>query len=286
MVYQLFKYSFMSGELGLGEQPLLKRDEAIEKVVYEDFMRERRFNFADATGKREYVHEYMWTQDNTVTVFKLGYLRDVKTQFPQWNLGVHTDFPHGTVILSLQPSSPYMAVAKFEEAYRSAKEVAQLMEKGLNSSLAGRGLAVRITPCDDDKDAEEWGEVMYGIYQKAKQYKEETLNSLANYKKRKLNRGIRPKIGNLEKADEILTLLHQYINGKTTPKDIMRPIRAAYYAGAIGHITLSAFKEEFGDILGKSSSAIGKYLAKDCKSYNDDPLYDEMLERFRRIVEK
>lgn len=66
-----------------------------------------------------------------------------------------------------------------------------------------------------------------------------------------------------EKLDEIIEKLRAYISGKSTPRDIMMPVRAAFDAGVIRKPTYTEFKLEFPTLAPKSKSSFDDYLKAD-----------------------
>jgi len=102
-------------------------------------------------------------------------------------------------------------------------------------------------------------------------------------KKRKTT-DIRNKIICTGSAEEILTLLHDLIDGKTTPKSIMRPIHAAIVAGVMDRITLSMFRKEFGNIMDNSSTLFYDYQAIDAPVYYNDGMTKTIINMFTEII--
>lgn len=283
--YSLFEYQFAIGELALGKQPLSRQD-ALKTVINEDFLRLHRFVFSNKVGRKKYVREYMWAQEKVVIVFKFGYLRNVCTQKPSWDVEQKSDFPHCVVVVSLENSSPYIVIANYESSFKDASEVAKLIEHGLNSSFYGRGLLVKIKPCGSkNTDAELWADYMFKTYSQARIYKALTEESLEKYEQNNKKSDFRQFVVEEDKADEVMTLLHKYIRGKKKPKDIMRPLRAAIYANAISpDISINDFRKEFGNIMDRYSSLFSKYKKKETSSYDNDDLYKDMKEKFIKIM--
>ena len=85
-------------------------------------------------------------------------------------------------------------------------------------------------------------------------------------------------------AEEILALLHDLIDGKTTPKSIMRPIHAAIVAGVMDRISLSMFRKEFGNIMDNSSTLFYDYQAIDAPVYYNDSMTKTIINMFMKIV--
>ena len=95
--------------------------------------------------------------------------------------------------------------------------------------------------------------------------------------------GFRSAIVAEEYADEITVLLHKLMKGKSAPKDIMRPIRAAIDAGVLRPITYMEFKEEFGDVMKNNYSLLYKYINEDYTKYENEKIFNDMKRKFENI---
>ena len=281
--YGIFKYQFASGELELGGVPLKTKD-ALQTVMIEDYLRENRLDFTCTKRHWDYKREYMWIPepDGVVTVFKFGYERDTDVDKSRWSLKKRMEFPHCVVVMSLKVNSPYILIWDYEKAFKSADEVAGIMEKALNVCFEGRGISISLLPCGDDAAAEHWMSYMWKMYTKARRDKDSTIKSLYHYERRKSSPSFRAAVLFEERADEVIALLHKFIKGKTSPKDIMRPIRAAIRVGAIRNISITEFRLEFGDIMDRYTSLFSKYKKPGTTSYVDDPQYEEMKRQFQK----
>lgn len=71
----------------------------------------------------------------------------------------------------------------------------------------------------------------------------------------------------VEKVDAIVGLLCQLMEGKTKPKDVMMPIRAAMDAGVIRRPTWEEFCSEFGEDRVKSKASFSDYTNPGKKPY-------------------
>ena len=87
-------------------------------------------------------------------------------------------------------------------------------------------------------------------------------------------------------ADAFIELLNGYSEGKTSPKDLMRPVRAAVDAGVITRVSLHVFPEAFPLYKQISKSSYNNYLAPDTlpNCYKDEGAYNEMVEAFKNLL--
>ena len=87
-------------------------------------------------------------------------------------------------------------------------------------------------------------------------------------------------------ADSFIELLNGYSEGKTSPKDLMRPVRAAVDAGVITRVSLHVFQEAFPLYKQISKSSYNNYLTPDTlpNCYKDEGAYNEMVEAFKNLL--
>lgn len=92
-------------------------------------------------------------------------------------------------------------------------------------------------------------------------------------------------VNNPQKTTPIIEKLHQLMEGKQKPKDVMMPIRAAIDAGAIRRPTDEEFCNEFGVNRVKGKSSINDYTNPDKSPYHG-PDYEAMKTEFITIIEE
>lgn len=83
--------------------------------------------------------------------------------------------------------------------------------------------------------------------------------------------------------ERVIALIKSRLKGKTEPKDIMRPFRAALFANAISRPKWKDYELVYGNEFVSKSSFNG-YLNKNCISYNEEQEYDWLLKEFEKIV--
>ena len=87
------------------------------------------------------------------------------------------------------------------------------------------------------------------------------------------------------KKTPIISKLHQLMDGKVKPKDVLMPIRAAIDAGAIRRPTDEEFYNEFGIDRVKGKSSINDYTNPDKTPYRG-PDFEAMKAEFKEINEE
>lgn len=83
--------------------------------------------------------------------------------------------------------------------------------------------------------------------------------------------------------EKVIARLHELMDERTSPKDVMMPIRAAFDAGVIRHPTWSEFCAEFGSSKLKSKTSFNDYLNVNYKY--DGESFKVMVENFRAFLE-
>ena len=85
-------------------------------------------------------------------------------------------------------------------------------------------------------------------------------------------------------ARTILERLHKEIDGKDSPKRSMRAIRAAIEAGLFEERPpYEWFRQEFGELCKNDKTSYYDYISEKCDSYDDDSLFQELLDSFRKL---
>ena len=87
----------------------------------------------------------------------------------------------------------------------------------------------------------------------------------------------------VQKLDAVVALLHQLMEGKTKPKDVLMPVRAAMEAGVIRRPTWEEFCQEFGSWRVKNKSSFSDYTNPDNKPYAGAD-FEMMKDKFRGLV--
>lgn len=92
-----------------------------------------------------------------------------------------------------------------------------------------------------------------------------------------------PAVIDTTKADAVIALLRQLMEGKTKPKDVLMPVRAAMDAGVIRRPTWEEFCQEFGSYRLKSKTSFSDYTNPDKSPYTGAD-FQMMKEKFRQLM--
>ena len=126
----------------------------------------------------------------------------------------------------------------------------------------------------EEKEAEE----LEKVFADFEEVEEEKAVAPAEAEERK--REFASAVVNMAKVDAIVDLLCQLMEGKTKPKDVMMPIRAAIDAGVIRRPTWEEFCSEFGKDRIKSKASFSDYTNPENKPY-DGADFETMKEAFQ-----
>ena len=268
---EMYRYQYVSGELEFGRKPLPKHGMALETVMIEDFDHANELIFTSSKGNANFKHEYVWSpkSDGVVTVFKLGQERE-------------TGFSFSTIVVSLRPSSPFILIWGYDKSLKWAYDA---LKNAMDSAFKGRGTLFKMSPCNQDAEALYWKDYMEKVYEKAKKHKDSTISKIKDFENIKLGKtapDFRSCVNNYEKANVVIETIGIYMNGKHGPKDIFKPIAAAIAANVIRNPTWPEVVSQFH--LDESlRSSFHRLIRKNCKTYMDDDLFDEMVKDFRKF---
>ena len=92
-----------------------------------------------------------------------------------------------------------------------------------------------------------------------------------------------PAVIDTTKAEAVIALLRQLMEGKTKPKDVLMPVRAAMDAGVIRRPTWEEFYKEFGSYRLKSKTSFSDYTNPDKSPYTGAD-FQMMKEKFRQLM--
>ena len=85
------------------------------------------------------------------------------------------------------------------------------------------------------------------------------------------------------KTTTVITMIRDYQSGKSKPKDLAMPVRAAMDAGVIRRPTFNEYKAIDG-LAYMTKTTFTDYMNPNNKPYEKDMAYREMVNGFSRIV--
>jgi hypothetical protein len=292
--FNYFDCQFIPEQLYLGEHTFLQGKEALARVMGEDFRLQKTLVLVHPRRQVAYHHEYVKSALKDIYIFRVFNQRIVKKSMENFHTKLELDYPYLYVVADFTGEEPMFRIENWAEVVKSTEEVVSVLTYSMNVVLKGYGWKLKLVP---SKRKPQESKLLNSMKEKylnmprtmGELYGQKCIEKLMPVKTEdtlKNTNDFRSAIIAEEYADEIMNLLHKFIIGKKNPKDIMRPFRAALYAGVLRKFTKDVFIEEFGDILGNSISAIYKYTSKECFTYKDDPQYEEIMKVFKEVIKK
>lgn len=95
--------------------------------------------------------------------------------------------------------------------------------------------------------------------------------------------GFRMLVTKPEVTDKLLARLHELMECKQSPKEVVKPIRAAMEAGIISRPTWEHFCQEFGEDRVKSKSSLSSYTNPEIQPYQDQA-FITMVAEFKKMI--
>ena len=86
-----------------------------------------------------------------------------------------------------------------------------------------------------------------------------------------------------ECADKVVARLHELMDGRSKPKDVLMPIRAAMDAGVIRRPTWAEFIAEFGSKRA-SKGSLSDYTDPTKEKYEGEAQFLSMVDDFRSLI--
>lgn len=288
--FHLFDCQFDAEQLFLGGHCCLQGKEVLEKLFKEDFRNPGTLLLVHPKKSFAYYHEYAKCPQNKTYIIRVYNQRILKRAAAHFCTKLELDHPYLLVIVDLTGEHPRFMIEKCEYVAESTEEVAQVLTHSLNFILKGVGWKMKMKPREVRDDSvplllrttiencmrmPRTLEELYG--------KDAIDIIMPKVKKEKKNTSdFRDVIIKKEKVEPMMVMLHRMIEGKTTPKETIKPIMAAIVANAIRRPTWPEFVAEFPHAICSKSSferltCLINSPYKDCKSFC------ELVETFKSL---
>ena len=287
MQYKLFKLVFESCVASLFADKVYRDgQDALRTAIREDFLKQRELIFVNPNNNKTYIRHYACMPQGDVAIIDIGYFMD-------------GDYVYATVGInnSKLRYEPYVVVAEYSPAFRSADTVAKMVESAIDWVMKPRGLKVHLEPWDDKKEKEKiiWMLDFGEAYFKGKGKR--CFNPMSNFGFEMLQEqlvAIGKKVERRRNSsdisdylyegteDEILPWLHKMTDKYNQPKDMMRAARALLELKLILKISYEAFIKEFG-----KEGLIVRSTYNDYMNLAKSPyLYDEKYKGIKDLTMK
>ncbi len=248
--YNVYNCQFQAVQLSLGRECCLSGKEALAQVMNKDFQ-EVKWNFlSDHNLNALYHHEYENTKQKDIFMMRVAN----KRVYPTAKDFIEDDslirFPYLYVILDCRQETPTVMIEDYKEVSSSLEEIADVLTFSINKAMKAKGWKVKLTRAGKEMSPLPFSlrPVMEPLLDKPRTIEEfhgvDNMCELYMKKKPKTFRDLFA-IKYRDRADEIIAILHEMIDGCEEARDVVEPIRAAMEAGIIDRPTWPEFHEEF-----------------------------------------
>ena len=287
---RLYKMRLVTTQLSIfGDLPNSDQLEVFEKAMQADMAMEKEFKFRHPKDSgEEYFRHYVGNSLNGNAFLMVG----------QFKKGM--DFAFVRIMFhSVIYHEPYIVVEKCSQSLRNPDTLARMVEGAINWVLKGQGLQIKLEPwkqtetvmwlldyemsyLEEMEKANPADLIMIG-YEEALMMRR-ILNAMKEESKQ-------PRIS--KKSDDILAyiltedkegiirFLHRAVKGVKTAKEIARPFRLLFDLMLTDRIPHKAVIKEFPELKGLiKERRYNHWTNPNSSSYDDDPYYKKMKERF------
>lgn len=292
--FEIYTCQFVSRGLVFDDEELLLPNKVLAKVMDDDYKCVSRMELKDRKTKRLYYHET--AKDPINNTYFLRVANERMLTVPDEHRGTKSELEHPYLYVFVLAGLelPLVMIEKCRMCPQAGGEVARVLSQSLSKMLVKDGWTLTLRKCEtNDTHAQCLTAMGYMMDDPVKDintleelHGHEMAGKLLKKKRGPKRLNFRNCINNKTYADTIIRLLHEYIDGKTKPKDIMRPIRAALEVGAIRKVTLKEFESEFGDIMNDSSTMFDNYQNLTLVYFKDEKMYNDMRDVFAKYSAK
>ena len=272
-----------------GDLPNSDQLEVFEKAMQADMAMEKEFKFRHPKDSgEEYFRHYVGNSLNGNAFLMVG----------QFKKGM--DFAFVRIMFhSVIYHEPYIVVEKCSQSLRNPDTLARMVESAFNWVLKGQGLQMKLEPweptekmtwlldyemsyLEEMEKADPADLIMIGYEEalKMRRILEAMKEESKKHKIIKKSDDIRTYILT-ENKEGIIQFLHQAVKGQKTAKEIARPFRLLLDLMLTDRIPHKAVIKEFPELKGLiKERRYNHWTNPNSSSYDDDPYYKKMKERF------
>ena len=253
--YNVFNCQFQAVQLSLGRECCLSGKEALAQVMNKDFQ-EVKWNFlSDHKLNAHYHHEYENTKQKDVFMMRVANKRVYRRAKDFIEDNTQIRFPYLYVILDCRQETPTIMIEDYKEVPSSLEEVVAVITFSINMAMESKGWKMKLMKQGGELSPIPFSlrSVMEPLLDKPRTIEEfhgvDNICELYMKKKPKTFRDLFA-IKYRDKADEIIAILHEMIDGCEEARDVVEPIRAAMEAGIIDRPTWPEFLNSMKSFLG------------------------------------
>ena len=287
--YHVFNCQFKAVQLSLGRECCLSGKEALAQVMNKDFQ-EVKWNFlSDPDLNAHYHHEYENTKQKDIFMMRVAN----KRVYPTAKDFIEDDslirFPYLYVILDCRQETPTVMIEDYKEVPSSLEEIADVLTFSINKAMKAKGWKVKLLRAGKEMSPLPFSlrPVMEPLLDKPRTIEEfHGVDNMCELFKKKEPKTFRDlfAIKYKDRADEIIAILNEMIDGCTEAKDVVKPIRAAMDAGIIDRPSWPIFIAEFPEAnCGKSSLERRTNPDDDYYRIKYKGTYEDLVEYFANL---
>ena len=287
---RLYKMRLVTTQLSIfGDLPNSDQLEVFEKAMQADMAMEKEFKFRHPKDSgEEYFRHYVGNSLNGNAFLMVG-------QFKKgWDFAFVRIMLHSVIY-----HEPYIVVEKCSQSLRNPDTLARMVEGAINWVLKGQGLQIKLEPwkqtetvmwlldyeisyLEEMEKADPADLIMIGYEEalKMRRILEAMKEESQKHKIIKKSDDIRTYILT-ENKEGIIQFLHRAVKGVKTAKEIARPFRLLFDLMLTDRIPHKAVIKEFPELKGLiKERRYNHWTNPNSSSYDDDPYYKKMKERF------
>lgn len=266
--------------IGEDENCFLRSKEVVRTICDADF-RNNSLDLIDPKTNKYYYHEYAKHPKNGLYLMRVVNERlrkDTSTS------ELKTDHPFLHVLIDTQVYPHFVIVEHYDSLPQCSAEVVGVLQHSLSVAVWKHGWRVVLNPDTTGVVSD------FKLAQRAWEYLKNNLDGPRTLEELRgdirINRERFHQLVISESiADGAMKWIQAFMRGKTKPKDIIAPLRAAKEAGVIKKMSKAEFRATFGGLLGNSLSLLDRYMS-DTYSWNpNDKVYQNMVDKFGELVE-
>ena len=288
-IYKTFICKFNAVQLHFTSDYCLSGKGALAQMLSEDFRNPKMNLLWDALTNAHFYHEQIPSGIKDVYILRAANARVYDVAKDYTKTDPKLKHPYLYVIADLRGEDPVVMIEDYKEVPSSTREVVDVLINTANREINPRGWM--LTMRRKEKGAMTMPDFLHPVLKPLMDEPRtiEEFHGVDNigelYKRMKKRVDLRHAIDEKykKKTDLILSILHEHVDVATTPKDIIKPLRAFFVAKIMRKPSWSEFKSECPYVV-CSKSSFERLMSLTNDSYKDCQSFSELVETFLRLI--
>ena len=285
-IYKTFICKFNAVQLHFTSDYCLSGKGALAQMLSEDFRNPKMNLLWDALTNAHFYHEQIPSGIKDVYILRAANARVYDVAKDYTKTDPKLKHPYLYVIADLREEDPVVMIEDYKEVPSSTREVVDVLVNTANREINPRGWM--LTMRRKNEGAMPMPDFLHPVLKPlmGEPRTIEEFHGVDNigelYKRmKKRQRDFRDllTINYKDRTDEIISILHEMIDGRKNARDIVRPLRAAIDAGIIERPTWPEFHKEFPNVA-CSRSSFERLTNPDNDYYNRLKSYEKLVAYF------